>query len=70
MTPNVLKNYIDGEWVESKSGETLDVRNPVTIEIIARVPLSTKDEVKMAVGAARAAFQGWRETTPYTHVRF
>ncbi len=70
MAPEVLKNYIDGEWVESKSGEVLDVRNPATAEIIARVPLSTTDEVELAVEAARAAFQGWRETTPYTRARY
>jgi len=70
MAPQVLKNYIDGEWVESKSKEMLDVRNPATAEVIARVPLSTTDEVGSAVQAAKAAFQGWRETTPYTRARY
>ncbi|HEY46948.1 MAG: methylmalonate-semialdehyde dehydrogenase [Anaerolineae bacterium SM23_ 63] len=70
MTPNVLKNYIDGEWVESKSREMLDVKNPATAEVIARVPLSTIDEVDHAVQAAKAAFPGWRETTPYTRARY
>lgn len=70
MAPQVLKNYIDGEWVESKSKELLDVRNPATAEVIARVPLSTTDEVASAVRAAKAAFQGWRETTPYTRARY
>lgn len=70
MAPQVLKNYIDGEWVESKSKEMLDVRNPATAEVIARVPLSTTDEVGSAVRAAKAAFQGWRETTPYTRARY
>jgi malonate-semialdehyde dehydrogenase (acetylating)/methylmalonate-semialdehyde dehydrogenase len=66
----VLKNYIDGEWVESKSKEMLDVRNPATTEVIARVPLSTSDEVDRTVQPARAAIQGWRETTPYTRARY
>jgi malonate-semialdehyde dehydrogenase (acetylating)/methylmalonate-semialdehyde dehydrogenase len=70
MAPQVLKNYIDGEWVESKSKEMLDVRNPATAEVIARVPLSTTDEVASAIQAAKAAFQGWRETTPYTRARY
>jgi malonate-semialdehyde dehydrogenase (acetylating)/methylmalonate-semialdehyde dehydrogenase len=70
MALQVIKNYIDGEWVESKSKEMLDVRNPATTEVIARVPLSTSDEVGRAVQAARAAFQGWRETTPYTRARY
>ena len=70
MATQVLKNYIDGEWVESKSKEMLDVRNPATAEVIAQVPLSTTDEVGIAVGAAKEAFQGWRETTPYTRARY
>ncbi|UCF61211.1 MAG: CoA-acylating methylmalonate-semialdehyde dehydrogenase [Anaerolineaceae bacterium] len=70
MTPKVLKNYIDGEWVESKSGELLDVRNPATAEVIARVPLSTTDEVTSAIQAAKTAFPGWRETTPFTRARY
>jgi malonate-semialdehyde dehydrogenase (acetylating)/methylmalonate-semialdehyde dehydrogenase len=70
MAPQLIKNYIDGEWVESKSKEILDVRNPATAEVIARVPLSTTDEVASAIQAAKAAFQGWRETTPYTRARY
>jgi malonate-semialdehyde dehydrogenase (acetylating)/methylmalonate-semialdehyde dehydrogenase len=70
MAPQLIKNYIDGEWVESKSKEILDVRNPATAEVIARVPLSTTDEVASAIQAAKASFQGWRETTPYTRARY
>jgi len=43
-----IKNYIGGEWVESK-GEIADVINPATCKVIARVPLSTEDEVDEAV---------------------
>ena len=65
-----LKNYIDGEWIESKSKELLDVRNPVTDEVIAHVPLSTAEEVGETARAAQEAFQDWRETTPYTRARY
>jgi len=65
-----LKNYIANEWVESKSKELLDVRNPATDEVMARVPLSTIEEVGEAVRAAQEAFQDWRETTPYTRARY
>ncbi|TET85388.1 MAG: CoA-acylating methylmalonate-semialdehyde dehydrogenase [Anaerolineales bacterium] len=65
-----LKNYIANEWVESKSKELLDVRNPATDEVMARVPLSTIEEVGEAVLAAQEAFQDWRETTPYTRARY
>lgn len=35
-----LKNHIDGEWVEPK-GKLVDVVNPATCKVIARVPIST-----------------------------
>ena len=47
----VIQNYIDGEWVDSESGQTLDVVNPATAKAIAQVPLSTAGEVDQAVQA-------------------
>ena len=58
----VIKNYINGKWVESKSSKLLDVENPSTGEILARVPLSTDAEANSAVDAARAAFPAWSQT--------
>jgi malonate-semialdehyde dehydrogenase (acetylating)/methylmalonate-semialdehyde dehydrogenase len=65
-----VKNYINGEWVASKSTEILDVVNPATAEVIARVPLSTPDEVKRAIKAAKDAYEEWRETPPLTRARY
>ena len=59
-----LKNYVDGEWVASNSSETMDVVNPALDEVIAKVPLSTTDEVSRAVSVAQEAFIEWRETPP------
>jgi len=70
MDVKVLKNYIDGEWVESLSEKSLEVRNPATADVIARVPLSSAEEVEKAVQSAKNAFQEWRETTPYTRARY
>lgn len=70
MTVQVLKNYIDGYWLESQSTRLLDVHNPATGEVIAQVPMSTTDEVNEAVAAAKAAFEEWRETPPYTRARY
>ncbi len=70
MDVKVLKNYVDGEWVESLSEKSLEVRNPATTEVIARVPLSSAEEVEKAVQSAKKAFQEWRETTPYTRARY
>ena len=64
-----LKNYINGEWVGSKSSQALDIVNPATRKTIARVPMSTGDEVKAAVEAAREAFPDWRRTPPLARVR-
>jgi malonate-semialdehyde dehydrogenase (acetylating) / methylmalonate-semialdehyde dehydrogenase len=55
-----LKNYINGEWVESRSGKTEDVYNPATGEVIARVPISSTEEVDEAARAAKAAFETWK----------
>ncbi|MGD0795898.1 MAG: CoA-acylating methylmalonate-semialdehyde dehydrogenase [Dehalococcoidales bacterium] len=63
-----IKNYIGGEWVESK-GEIVDVVNPATNKVIARVPVSTKEEIDRAVAAARDAFPDWRRTTPLARSR-
>ncbi|MFC1901426.1 CoA-acylating methylmalonate-semialdehyde dehydrogenase [Chloroflexota bacterium] len=64
----LVKNYIDGEWVESK-GEIVDVVNPATCQTIAKVPISTKEEIDAAVEAAKAAFPDWRRTTPLARSR-
>lgn len=57
----ILKNYINGEWKESKSTETLDVLNPATKEVIAKVPLSTREELDEVAQMAAEAFQEWKE---------
>ncbi len=63
-----VKNYIDGEWVESE-GEVQDVVNPVNGKVIARVPISTKEEIHNAVEAAKIAFPDWRSTPPVARAR-
>jgi malonate-semialdehyde dehydrogenase (acetylating)/methylmalonate-semialdehyde dehydrogenase len=66
--PLELKNYIDGEWVESE-GEIRDVVNPATGQTIATVPISTTEEINQAVEAAQEAFPDWRRTPPLARVR-
>ncbi|MCU5583310.1 CoA-acylating methylmalonate-semialdehyde dehydrogenase [Bacillus toyonensis] len=63
VTKNVqtLKNYIGGQWIESKSKQVEDVPNPATGETIARVPLSTKEDLDRAVATAKEAFQTWKK---------
>jgi malonate-semialdehyde dehydrogenase (acetylating)/methylmalonate-semialdehyde dehydrogenase len=64
----LVKNFIDGEWVESK-GSVVDVVNPANNEVIAKVGVSTKDEIDSAVAAAKAAFPDWRRTPPLARSR-
>ncbi|HWO97082.1 MAG TPA: methylmalonate-semialdehyde dehydrogenase [Bacillus sp. (in: firmicutes)] len=55
-----LKNYINGEWVESKTTKYEDVYNPATKEVIAQVPISTKEDVDYAIETAAKAFEKWK----------
>lgn len=58
----VLQNFIDGKWVDSKGSEKMEVINPATKECLAKVPISTKEDVEEAVNAAKLAFKTWKDT--------
>ncbi len=59
----LCKNFINGEWIESKSTRIFERRNPANNdEVVARIPLSTREEMKRAIAAAKAAFPAWRDT--------
>jgi 1-pyrroline dehydrogenase len=58
------KQFIGGEWVESSSGETMEVLNPATGETIAEVPRGTVEDVENAVQAAQKAWSEWQWKTP------
>nr|WP_082640556.1 aldehyde dehydrogenase family protein [Aureimonas sp. N4] len=58
--------FIDGQWVESLSGERLETRNPANGRLLATVPSGTKEDVDRAVKAARRAFHGpWSRMKPF-----
>ncbi len=64
-TVTTRQQFIGGSWVDSASGETLDVENPANGRVIARVPASAPEDVDRAVKAAATAFeQTWQKTTP------
>jgi 1-pyrroline dehydrogenase len=58
------QQFIGGEFVDSASGETLDIENPANGQVIAKVPASDKEDVDRAVNAAATAFESWRHSTP------
>ena len=51
-------NFINGEWVGADSGDTIDVTNPATGEVIGTVPACGDVETRRAIDAASAAFDG------------
>jgi len=55
-------NFINGTFLPSSSTSYIDVTDPATNEIIARVPEATKDELNLATQTAKVAFQNWKST--------
>jgi len=57
------RNYVDGDWVESESGETFEVRNPANRdEVIGEFQSSTAGDAEDAIAAAVAAQDEWAGT--------
>ena len=61
VAPRVFKNFINGEWVESRSGKAYENRNPAnTDELVGMFVASTGEDVDAAVEAAAEAYKKWR----------
>lgn len=65
-----IKNYINGQWIESQSDKFLDVENPGTGEILGQVPLSNGIEIEYAAKSAKNAFSTWREMPAVERARY
>ena len=73
---NNLKFYINGQWVDPTTSETLDVINPATEQSIGQIAMGGQADVDNAVAAAKAAFDSFAATTreervapvSYTHL--
>mgnify|MGYP001238364157 FL=1 len=61
--------YINGHWKPASAGETLEVINPATEEIIGHVAHARKDDLDEALFAASKAFQQWKEVNSYERYR-
>ena len=68
--PEIIKNYIDGKWTPSTSKDFIDIINPATQDVLAKVPLSDKNEVNHAVDAASTALIDWRDTPATERVQY
>ncbi len=58
--PDLYTHYIDGQWVESASGETFENRNPANGDLVGEFAKGSAAEIGRAVGAAKRAFATWR----------
>ncbi|HIU84746.1 MAG TPA: aldehyde dehydrogenase family protein [Candidatus Aphodousia gallistercoris] len=59
MSYDFEKIYINGQWVDSDSGEFIEVENPATLEHFARVPDGNANDIDRAAQAAHAALAAW-----------
>ncbi len=55
--------YIDGAWVDADSGETIEVTNPATGEVLGTIPKLGAGETRRAIEAAERAWPAWRAKT-------
>ncbi|KAF8807731.1 methylmalonate-semialdehyde dehydrogenase [Phlegmacium glaucopus] len=69
-TGGTTKNFIGGEFLESKTTEWIDTHDPSTQTLLTRVPQTTDSEFKDAVEAASHAYKSWSRTSVVTRQRF
>jgi len=68
--PRTLVNFVGGQWTAATSVDALDVTNPATGAVLARVPLSNHHDVDAAAQAAAAALPDWRSRSIGERVGF
>lgn len=64
MSDRVIRNFINGESVDSADGQMMDLINPTTGEVFAQAAKSSAEDVDRAFSAASTAFETWRDSTP------
>ncbi len=63
-TKTAYKAFIGGEWSDAASGETMEVINPATGQVIAEVPKCGAEDVDRAVAVAKKTLETWLDVTP------
>lgn len=58
------KSYVNGEWTESQTGETFDVINPSTGDILAKLPEFAMNDMLIVSEQAVGAFNKWKRISP------
>ncbi len=70
MTTEKIQNFIQGEWVDSKTQDFVEIRNPARDTLLCIAPMSAQNEVNAAVTAAQDAYPSWRNTPPVARTRY
>jgi malonate-semialdehyde dehydrogenase (acetylating)/methylmalonate-semialdehyde dehydrogenase len=65
-SPQDTRNFLNNEFVESQTGQWIDLHDPATNNLVTRVPQSTPEELKAAVDSAAKAFPAWKHTSLLT----
>lgn len=66
----ILKNYINGKWVDSKSTTFLNVNNPADGELMYQVPAGSEEDVRSAAEKASGAWPAWRNTPATQRIQY
>lgn len=61
--PPDTANFLDNQFVPSKTQQWIDLHDPATNNLVTRVPQSTDEELKAAVESAKRAFPAWKATS-------
>jgi acyl-CoA reductase-like NAD-dependent aldehyde dehydrogenase len=59
-----LQQFIGGEWIDASGGSTFEDLDPFTGDVVARVPAGAREDARLAVEAAAAAFPAWAQAPP------
>ena len=62
-SPGNTQNFLDNQFVDSKTTSWIDLHDPATNNLVTRVPQSTDEELKAAVASAQKAFPAWKATS-------
>ncbi len=65
-----LKNFINGEWIESRSLNYLDVVNPSDGQLLGRVPAGSGDDIALSAGKAYQAYQLWKDVPASQRIQY
>jgi malonate-semialdehyde dehydrogenase (acetylating)/methylmalonate-semialdehyde dehydrogenase len=68
--PDKLKNWVNGEWIDSHSEKYTPVINPATQEVLAQCPDSDWEDTERAVKAASDTYMEWRQTPVLSRTRY